>query len=160
MPIHITIDQAVSKAAVLLMSGQTPPLSDDRQAQILPAKKFNLLVDIFNGSTILLTVAVASAILFAYTMAVCLGAMALFSRWTAERELFCYAIPVNAEFVEGGAIQRVFMNTIGWGIRNNLSEQILERLGCDPNPDWDENALIVFDHILWKNKVDMPPIPE
>src|SRR2546425_12060781 len=97
MPIHITVDKAVDWAANRMLTFQDSTMSAEWKRRILPVSKYNMLVNVFNASTVLLVAAVASAVLFAYTAAFVLGAIAIFARLTSEKELHHYAIPQNQE---------------------------------------------------------------
>jgi hypothetical protein len=160
MPIHITIDRGVDWLAKKTLDYRDAQMPEARRAQLAPVTKYNLLVSGFNTSTLLLIAAVASAVLFAYTAAFVLGAIAIFTRLTTERELHTYAIPpVNQE--EPGhlaQLARVAMNVLGMD-RRNLGNAILQRLGAGDVENWEENEIVFDVYPIWKNKAPIPADP-
>jgi len=158
MPIHITLDRGVDWIASRSISFEQPPVSDDRKAQILPAKKYNLLVTAFNVSTVMLVVAVASTLFFAYSAAVAWGALGLLTRSMTEKELASYSLPVNENQRSNAEWSQIVFNTFGVGRRHHVGGQILERLGVSNQADWHENEVVFIDYVLWKNKAPIPTI--
>jgi hypothetical protein len=138
MPIHITVDKAVTWGADKWLSYQNA--SDERKAQILKVTKYNMLVNGFNTSSVLLAVALAAAVVFAYTMAVTLGAIALFIRNVTEKELKEYASP---ELLQAG------MNVLGMG------HPLLKKIGAREVAGWEENEVTIV-HAVWKNTAPLP----
>jgi hypothetical protein len=167
MPLHISIDQGVwgiggvDWIARKKLAYQDPQMTPVRKDQILPATKYNLLVTGFNISMLLLIGAIVSAVLFAYTAAFVLGAIALFTRSITVRELRTYAIPLPNQEEEPGhlaQLARVAMNVIGIE-RRNLGNAILQRLGVADVEGWHDDDIDFEGYPLWKKYAPIPADP-
>ncbi len=93
MPVNITVDQAAKWAAEKWINYKEPQSTQERKVEILSATKRNVVRTAFNISSVLLVVAVASAVLFAHTAALVFGSIGLFARFTTEKELKKYHLP-------------------------------------------------------------------
>lgn len=146
MPINITVDMFVNYAV------------GPQEQQVMRVKKYNFLVNAFNGSTVGLVAALVAAVFFAYSAALVLGSIALFVRMTAEKELRAYAIPPEgapAEQQHAAQVMQLAMNALGMG-RRPAGNAILERLGAGNIQNWEACEVIVFDYPVWMNKAPEP----
>ncbi len=168
---HITADYATNWLANRALDSQQ--VSDNRKKQILPVTKYNTLVDIFHASTVLLVVAVVSAILFAYTTAFVFGSIALFTRATTLKEFEKYKTPrpapePNPPGERQGAVAfayRILLDHLrDIRLRHALNQStedekvgnIFEKMGFKRPEGWEEHAIFVFDHPIWMNKIPLP----
>lgn len=172
---RITVDDAAIWATNKYIGYQYPQITETRRNQIFSITKYNLLATAFNASTVVLAVAVASAILFAYTAAVALGSIAIFVRLTTAKELSKYTMPldrtVRPQLVgppkEGATIWQHVDAFVPDLLRHHLGvmepkekeDNIFARLGANRPKDWVEDEHFVFDHAVWKNRVPVPEDP-
>jgi hypothetical protein len=152
MPIHFTVDAAVSMAADRWLAYKYPRITVQRKAQIKEATKYNLLVKAFNYSTVLLVAAVACAILFAYAAAVTFGGIALFVRFTSDGELGRYSEP-RGEEEEPFAWLRSYYHRCN---PDTEIRRIFQRIGGEAPEKWTQHEILVFDHVVWRNEVPLP----
>lgn len=99
-----------------------------------PKAKYNLLVNTFNGSTVLLVTAVVFAILFAPSAAFTYGAISIFVRVVVERELTKYTAGLQETSSDYHKFFKEFVEN---------------------KPNWvqTETRHRVFDYSVWKNVV-------
>jgi hypothetical protein len=134
---------------------------------------YNVLVKVFNLSTVLLVASVAFAILFSFPTSAVLGGMGLFIRWAASQELHKYTLPPPPQ-PQGavGHVVNVALAAIGMDdspnrLRHALNEATLEEKAANifvrvrmPKPNnWEAYQVYVFDHIVWMNQVPIPEAP-
>jgi hypothetical protein len=159
MPLHLTVDRAAEVVAGKWLKYQDTQMSVARRTQIMPATKYNLLVTAFNASTVLLTIAIAAAILFSHTTAFVFGAIALFVRFTTEKEIRSKAIPREGAASHLQQLAHVALNAMGLGQRN-VGHTILTNVAAEQDERWNENEVILLDYPVWKNRVPLPPDPD
>jgi hypothetical protein len=148
MQIRFTTQQLVDWGANKLLEG----VSDARKDEILPVTKYNLLANVFNASTVLLVIAAASAVLFAYTMAFTLGAIGLFVRYASEKAIDKYMLPVQAQDLGRGLRHALHQATTAEKIAN-----IFEHVALPQQRDWEPDQVVFDELALWKEKIDVPP---
>lgn len=166
MPIHFTVDRAATWCADQLLSRQQ--LTDARKNEIRPATKYNLLVTAFNSSTVLLVASVILAVFFAYTAAFTLLALGLFTRFTTEKEIQKYTLPLRQDEQQqagaAGMWERLREAFAGAMLRHALHqatpeekvENIFQNVRLPRQPNWEQDEVFVFDYAFWKNKIDVP----
>jgi len=153
MPIHITVDAAITAAANRWLTYKDPTITAQRREQILSGTKYNLLVKAFNASTVLLVAAVACAVLFAYAAAVTFGAVALFIRFTTDGELDRYSEPQEDGGNQFVAWLRYYHHRID---PNDEIGNIFRRIGGAAPQGWTKHEIFVFDHAVWRNEAPLP----
>lgn len=167
MPVlQITTKQAVEWGANKLLDNQQ--LSAERKREIKPVTEFNLLTTAFNVSTVLIVVAIAAAILFAYTAAFTLGAIGLFVRYATEKELNKYTLPPPPPQEEQGAgaalwgrLREAFHTAL---LRHALHQarpeektaNIFLNLGLPRQEGWEPYEIVFDEFGVWRQKIDVP----
>lgn len=151
MPMHITVDQAATWGTNQILGREKA--SAARKREVFAVKKYNLLVTAFNSSTVLLVVAVAAAVLFAYPAAFTFGAIGLFIRATTEKELEKYTFPLASS--EKDMMQKLF-EAVSKPQKGEKEANIFKRLKVDREDGWEIDEVVLFDHPIWKNKIQEP----
>lgn len=157
MSIDVTFRAFAAAFAARTIEWQQPPVSDDRRRQILPATTRNRMVEIFNGSTVLLGVSVISIFLISTAVAVVFASIALFVRYVVQRELFprvenlkitkAALVGLNPTFDDKSILDDV-----------NDNDQItiagtFQVGGAEPKA-----LLKIFGFVLWMDKEPLPPV--
>ncbi|MBU6383054.1 MAG: hypothetical protein KGQ49_01405 [Verrucomicrobia bacterium] len=165
MPTRITVNDAATLIADHLLQGVAP----ERQAAILPATKYNVLVKAFNVSSICLLAAAVSAIFLAFSAACVFLAVGVLLRWATEKELGRYAIQPDASAGDAGSrdagmmpssvmrIVQTFLPTVFPEARREVASCIQRHVGIEPREGWEADEVVLFDYVVWKNSVDIPP---
>jgi hypothetical protein len=150
MPIRITIDQTVSWAAEKMLSSQR--LTDARKEEIIPITKYNLLVNVFNASTVLLALSVASAALFALSAAATFAFLGLLTRQLSEKELSKYTLPVGRE----GNNYELLQHALDRLPQDQKTANIFGNLRLAQVEGWNSNEVEFDVFSLWKNTIPVP----
>lgn len=151
MTLHLTTEAMAHWAAEKWLSYQDPAMREERKGRILEVTTYNLLATAFNASTVLLTAAVAAAILCSAHAAIVLGAAGLLARLISERALYDYTIPQ-----EGANAGSIFLRMIGRSERRETLEAIQKRTEVELARDWVEDKVRIADYALWKNCIPVP----
>jgi len=146
MYLRITRDEAAKFVANKWCDYQYPAMTKDEKVKHIETMKYNVLAVGFNLSTVLLTVAVASAILFAITTAFVWGSIGLFLRFVTEKEINTYA-------VQKQNVNMAVLHLIGFGDTDNRVLQIFAKCKMKPLKDWEENDVEICDYAFWKNRL-------
>lgn len=161
MPIHITMNDAVTRGANYLLSQQQ--ISEARRAQIFPATKFNLLVNVFNASSVLLVAAAVSALFLAFSVSSVCFCIGLFLRYTTEKELETYSLPLPLPGW-GAVAALVQTNLLRHALHQATDEErinnIFHKVGMRRPENWEPNELLFLDFIAWKNTIVIPQVIE
>jgi hypothetical protein len=108
-------------------------------------------VNVFNGSTVALVTAVALTVLFAFSAALTIGAVGLFARFTAEKELGEYSFNRTAEFGLVHILKRAFPGALNGAFTEEPEGKTLLR-----PENWEATKIFVFGHAAWKNSLPVP----
>jgi len=95
MSYHLAIDYFVDRGAAHFVEKEFSGIPQARKEAILPAVKYNLLVDALNISTALLVSAVALACLFSFSNALMLAGVGFLLRHVATHQRDKYFLPPN-----------------------------------------------------------------
>lgn len=155
------MNDAVTRGASYLLSQQQ--ISQARRDQIFPATKFNLLVNTFNASSVLLVAAAVSALFFAFSVSSVCFCIGLFLRYTSEKELETYSLPLPlagwnavAALVQTNLLRHALHQaTDDEKIRN-----IFQKVGMPRPENWEPNELLFLDFVAWKNTIAIPQMIE
>jgi hypothetical protein len=166
----ITTDEVIAWGAERLLNNQQ--LTDTRKNEIRKVTQYNLLVNAFNASTVLLVVSVAMACFFAYAAALTLGAIGLFVRFAALKEHNKYTLPYQPPPEQAGAQQ---VAQAMWGrlrdafqtamLKHALHQETLEEktenlfnhLGINRQEGYEPYTVLFDDMPLWMATVKEPP---
>lgn len=145
---HYTTDQCVDRTAKWLINSQNPGIDGVDLRKKLPARKYDLLVSVFNYSTAAL-IAAAVTPLFLTTIATSVfwGAIAYFIRSTAEQEITSrYAMTPSTELLQ----RRVRRVDAPLDIAVNVLENIKDNDRFAVDTTWTDNMFIAFNTIVFK----------
>lgn len=172
MPLHITMNDVAAKGADYLLSRQT--LTEERKAQILPATKYNLLVKLFNVSSLILVAGTVSAIFLAMSSAFVFLVLGLFLRITTEKETEKYTLPYQAPQQETpeaegmgarlwGRLRDAFQTNLLRHALHQTTEvekvqNIFHNVGLPVQEGFVPNEILIFDLVGWKNTIDIPEV--
>lgn len=95
MSYHLVIDYLVDRGAVHQIEKEFSAIPQARKEAILPAVKYNLIVDALNISTALLVSAAALACLFSFSNALMLAGAGFILRHVATHQREKYLLPPN-----------------------------------------------------------------
>ena len=144
-PMNIT----VSQIAQLLAAKIYGPTGN------LKVAEHNLIVYAFNASNALLITAIASAALFAFTTAVALGSIALFSRMVVQNELETRAHNSAADHCSPSS-SSMAQSQIAHYFPLPPQQRVInicKYLGASHSTNWKEDQLNIFGYVIWKNTV-------
>lgn len=173
MPIHITMNDAATYGADYLNRA----LNEDRKAQIRPASKYNLLVKVFNASSILLVAAAVTALFLSFTTSFVFLAMGLFLRITSEREIDKYTAPYQAagaaeqapaqgagaqlwERLRGAFQTNLLRHALQQTTEAEKRKNIYDNIGLPEIQEWVRDEVTFLDFTAWKNSVVIPEVIE
>lgn len=148
---NITVDGVAEWGANRLLMQANPPMNQERKRQLLPVTKYNLLVNVFNGSTVALVSAVVLTIFFAFSAALTIGAMGLFARFTTEKELGEYSFNRAAEF----GLVHILRSAFPGALNGAFTEEPAGKKLLRPE-NWEATKVFVFGHAAWKNSLPVP----
>lgn len=173
MPVHITMNDAVTRCADYLLARQD--ITAQRKDQIFVATKYNLLVKAYNSSTVMLVAGAVMAVFLAFSSSFVLLSLGLFLRFTTERELEKYAVPYRQAGREQVDQQQQRPNDVDNQIRvqeafnTDLLRHALQQtteaekvvnifrnIALPLPPEWNRNEVTFLDFDAWKNPVPIP----
>jgi hypothetical protein len=158
MAIRLKVDDGVTWLTNKFIDYKEPRASASRKGTILQASKWNLLVNGFNASTVLVVAAIAFAVFLSLQNAFVFGALGLGLRCLTELELAAYTVPADA--ADERQLLRIALHALG-ARRPSLGATILERLNVARDDGWEENRAFVEVGsqrlVAWKNTVPIPP---
>ena len=155
MSINISFTEFATSLAERTISWQQPPVSDDRKRQILPATMRNRMVEIFNGSTVLLGISFLSVLLISAAVAVVFGSIALCVRSIVQNEL----LPKVQLRVTKAELDSPVFELEDRNVTKDMEP--LERATITGTLHFGrapKALLTIFGHVLWRDKEELPPI--
>ncbi len=154
MTVRISSDDIATFCAKKWLSYQG--VEESQQKDLLPTTKYNVLVQGFRASTVLLVSAIAATALLAFSAACSFAFIGLCARYATEQELVKYTLPARAFLLrelEAGRIDESVLRVAN----NELvpAEKIVNLFGAlrlgNPPEGWVSESVVVCDKVLWMN---------